>query len=88
MRVNAPFDDARRLVRLVDTFDFDRTFVDDDDENDLRGVGDRREALQHLDPFELVCGAESGRHLLEQVWSEGRADLDACILGRDRKEGA
>ena len=70
-------DDAGRIRGVAGPFDMDRTFVDDDHQQNLRRVGDRREPSQDLDVFEPFGGPEPGRDLVHGARIDRRADLDA-----------
>ena len=70
-------DDAGRVHLVAGPFDVDGTFVDDDHQQNLRRVFDRREPLQDLDVVEPFRGPEPGRDLVHGVRIDQRADLDA-----------
>ena len=56
---------------------FTGPFVHDHDEHDLRRVGNRRKALQHLDALEAVAGLQPLDDGGGGVGCERRADVDA-----------
>ncbi len=74
----APANDARGLIGLglFQPFDLHPSFIDDDDEEHLRGIGDRRVPLQHLHALEAMGGLEAAGDLGRGVGREDRADVD------------
>jgi hypothetical protein len=58
----------------------DGALVDDHDENDPAGVGDRGEALENLNAFEALGGAKPFRHRCHSVGTDRHADGDARKL--------
>ena len=84
----APFDDLHRAARRVRHLDPHRPLVDDEDHDDLRGVGDRREALEDGDVLELLRRLEPRRRVRDRRRPERRADREArdlhdLVVGRD-----
>ena len=47
--------------------DPNRAFINLNHEDDLRGIGNGCEPLQHFDSIEPLCGLETGRRLGEQL---------------------
>ncbi|OLE81824.1 MAG: hypothetical protein AUF76_12000 [Acidobacteria bacterium 13_1_20CM_2_65_9] len=72
--------DARRSIGIARHLDLDRSLVDDDDDEDLRGIGDRREALEHLHALEALGRAQPRRDLVDGRRLDAHADLDAREL--------
>ncbi len=68
---------ARGVRRVAGHLDPYGTFVDDDHQQDLRRIRDRREPLQYLDAFEAFGGAQPRGDLVDGVGLNRRADLDA-----------
>src|SRR6185295_1339136 len=67
-------DDARRVVGIAGHLDAHRTFVDDDDEDDLRRVGNGGETLAHVDRLEPFRRPQPRGHVVDGVRLERHAD--------------
>ena len=72
--------DARRRAGVAGQLDLHRPFVDDDDDDDLSGIGDRREALEDIDAFEALRRAKTRGGVCQRRRTNRRADADAGEL--------
>ena len=61
-------------VGIAGHLDAHGPFVDDDDQHDLRRVGNGGEALSHLDRFETLRRAQPRRHVFDGLCFERHAD--------------
>ena len=69
--------DARRMIGIAGHLDVHRALVDDDDDQNLRGIGDRRESLEDLDALEAFGAAKPLGDGVECAGVEGCAGADA-----------
>ena len=73
----AAADHTRRTIRIAGPFDVDRAFVNDDHDQHLGGIGDRREALQDFDVLEPLRRTQPRGHLGEGCLGYARTDVNA-----------
>ena len=76
------------MLRIAGARDTHASFVDDDHDHDLRWIGDRREALQHVDALEPLRRAQPLGHGVDQRRLERCTDVDTreplqFFVGRD-----
>jgi hypothetical protein len=65
------------MIGIARHLDVHGTLVDDDDDQDLRGIGDRGESLEDLDALEAFGAAKPLGDRVEGAGVEGRAEADA-----------